>query len=143
MKMRMNSKTAGIVFLLICLLVVLFIGQFVYLGSFSESMDSVLEGAKSRNETKAPRPYVPGSPTTRAPKNMSLFEGAKSRNETKAPRPYVPGSPTTRVRENMSLFEGAKSQDKTKAPRSQTRMPASRKEQPADSQILRPTRAPK
>ena len=110
----MNSKTAGIVFLLICLLVVLFIGQFVYLGSFSESMDSVLEGAKSRNETKAPRPYVPGSQTTR-------------------------------VRENMSLFEGAKSQDKTKAPHSQTRMPASRiiKEQPADSQISRATRAPK
>lgn len=42
MKMRMNSKTAGIVFLFVCLLVVLFIGQWLYLGgSRYESMESI------------------------------------------------------------------------------------------------------
>ena len=38
----MNSKTAGIVFLFVCLLVVLFIGQWLYLGgSRYESMESI------------------------------------------------------------------------------------------------------
>jgi hypothetical protein len=45
----MNAKTAGIVFLFVCLLIVLFIGQWVYLGNYTQplylgDMEPVREG---------------------------------------------------------------------------------------------------
>ena len=42
---KLNSKTTGIVFLFVCLLIVLFIGQWVYLGG---SMYSIREGATGK-----------------------------------------------------------------------------------------------
>ena len=91
MKMRMNSKTAGIVFLLICLLIVLFIGQFVYLGS-SDSMDYILEGATGKKSNpKHPQTHIPV--TARARENMSVYEGAQ--NKQKAQKKNIPG--TTRA----------------------------------------------
>ena len=83
--MKMNSKTAGIFFLFVCLFIVLFIGQWsnsrggsnaVYLGQ----MESFTEG-KAGKTTK--KPTIVGAPnpglTTRKPtRNMESFtEGAK------------------------------------------------------------------
>ena len=52
--MKMNSKITGIVFLLVCLLIVLFIGQWMYLGKSTQpmyfgAMGPVREGATSKD----------------------------------------------------------------------------------------------
>jgi len=100
----MNSKTAGIFFLFVCLFIVLFIGQWsnsrggsnaVYLGQ----MESFTEG-KMGKTTKKPmivgapnpgntKPMIVGAPnpglTTRKPtRNMESFtEGAKKTSKKK------------------------------------------------------------
>jgi hypothetical protein len=55
--MKMNAKTMGIVFLFVCLLIVLFIGQWVYLGNYTQplylgSMEPVREGYEDLDGVK-------------------------------------------------------------------------------------------
>jgi hypothetical protein len=100
MKMEMNSKTAGIVFLFVCLLIVLFIGQWVYLGSSSSkpmylgAMSHVREGATSGPRTSGPRTSGPRTtrlPHTEKPRTTRLPHTEKPRTTrqsvTKTPQP--------------------------------------------------------
>lgn len=62
--MKMNSKTTGILFLLVCLFFVLFIGQWMDLGGFSKrNMDSFIEGAHG---AAAPLPAIGAAPPAAA-----------------------------------------------------------------------------
>jgi hypothetical protein len=100
--MKMNSKTAGIFFLFVCLFIVLFIGQWsnsrggsnaAYLGQ----MESFTEG-KSARTTLRPRTTIGSIQTTKKPmivgapksgqttkKSMELFtEGVTARKKRRS-----------------------------------------------------------
>ena len=106
--MKMNSKTAGIFFLFVCLFIVLFIGQWsnsrggsnaTYLGQ----MESFTEGKAGRTPTKKPmivRAPNPGQTTTKKPmgfgapnpvqttrKSMESFTEGAGKKKTNVKRP--------------------------------------------------------
>jgi hypothetical protein len=75
----MNAKTAGIVFLFVCLLIVLFIGQWVYLGNYTQplylgDMEPVREGYE---DLDGGEPVVEGYDDLEEP----VLEGYKEEDE--------------------------------------------------------------